>query len=157
VAAAVAMRSECRRIALARHNAANDAHPTRTRDVGHDVVQLDIHLHQGLLHVLNVRGGIVQQPFSLAQVGAQCRQLAFRSEAGPQQPVFVQPQPLNIADIGLATRDVLGVTGVDQHHFEAALIENLERRNPVDTGRLHCDRAKRRNSRTSPPCGAGRP
>jgi hypothetical protein len=80
------MGSECRRIALARHNAANDAHPCRTRDVGHDVVQLDIHLHQGLLHVLNVRGGIVQQPFSLAQIGAQCRQPPFGRKLALSSP-----------------------------------------------------------------------
>src|SRR5262245_58233269 len=71
------MRSECRRVALACHNAATDSQSCRARDVGHDVVELDIHLQQGLLHMLNVRGGIVQQPFSLAQVGAQCIAAAF--------------------------------------------------------------------------------
>ena len=34
---------------------------TRTGDVGDDVVQLKIHLRQGLLHMLNVRGCVLQQ------------------------------------------------------------------------------------------------
>ena len=46
-------------------------------------------------------------------------------------------QPRGIADIRLAARDVLGVTGVDDHHLEAALIEDLVERDPVDAGRLH--------------------
>jgi hypothetical protein len=54
------------------------------------MMQLDVHLHQRLLHVLDVRGGIVEQPLALSQVCAQRRQLALRPEAGPEQAVFVQ-------------------------------------------------------------------
>jgi hypothetical protein len=32
---------------------------------------------------------------------------------------------------------VLGVAGVDQQHLEAALIQDLESRDPVDAGGLH--------------------
>ena len=35
---------------------------------------------------------------------------------------------------------MLGVTGVDQNHLEAALLQDLEHRDPVDPGRLHGDR-----------------
>jgi hypothetical protein len=35
---------------------------------------------------------------------------------------------------------VLGIASIDQHHIKAALIENLEDWNPVDTGGLHRDR-----------------
>lgn len=35
---------------------------------------------------------------------------------------------------------MLGVTGVDQQNLEAALLQDLEHRNPVDPGRLHGDR-----------------
>jgi hypothetical protein len=52
----------------------------------------------------------------------------------------VQPlQPLSVADVALAPRDVLGVAGVDQHDLEPALLEDLVGRDPVDSGRLHGD------------------
>ena len=35
---------------------------------------------------------------------------------------------------------MLGVTGVDQQNLEAALLQELKHRNPVDPGRLHGDR-----------------
>ena len=49
-------------------------------------------------------------------------------------------QPLGVADVGLAARNVLGVAGVDQHHLEPALLEDLVGRDPVDAGGLHDDR-----------------
>ncbi len=74
------------------------------------VLQLNIHPHQRLLHVLDVRGRIVQQALALAQVGPQRRQFALGPKARAHQPILMQPpQPLRIADIGLATRHVLGI------------------------------------------------
>ena len=35
---------------------------------------------------------------------------------------------------------MLGVPGVDQQNLEAALLQDLEHRNPVDPSRLHGDR-----------------
>jgi hypothetical protein len=35
------------------------------------------------------------------------------------------PQPLSVADVGLAAGNVLGISGVDQHHREPALLEDL--------------------------------
>jgi len=35
---------------------------------------------------------------------------------------------------------MLGVPGVDQQNLEAALLQDLEHRDPVDPGRLHGDR-----------------
>jgi len=76
-------------------------------------MQLQVHLGQRLLQVLNVGGGVVQQPLALAQIGAQGGDVALRPEAAPQQTVLVQPlQPLRILHIGLAAWDVLGVTGI---------------------------------------------
>jgi hypothetical protein len=53
-------------------------------NVGHDVMQLHVHLHQCLLHVLDVRGREVQQRFSLAQIVAQCDDPTLRTKAGSQ-------------------------------------------------------------------------
>ncbi len=102
------------------------------------MVQLQVHLRQRLLHVLDVRGGAIEQTLALAQVVAQRRDLGVRAEAGAQQPVFMQPlQPLGVADVGLAPRHVLGVAGVDQHDCETALLQHLVGRDPVDPGALH--------------------
>ena len=104
-------------------------------------MELQVHLRQRLPHVLNVGRGVVQQPFPLAQIGSQNRNLALRLETAAQQAVGVQSlEPLDIADVGLAARNVLGIAGVDQQHLEAALIKDLESRDPVDAGGFHDNR-----------------
>ena len=52
-------------------------------------MELEVHLHQRLLHMLNVRRTVVQQALTLAQIDSQCSQLALGPEAGAQQPIFV--------------------------------------------------------------------
>src|SRR6476659_4440113 len=72
-----------------------------------------------------MRGGIVQQALALAQVSPQSGNVTPELETGTQQAVLVQAaKPLGIAHIGLASRDMLGVTGVDEHHLEPALLKN---------------------------------
>ena len=48
-------------------------------------------------------------------------------------------QPCGIADIGLASRHVLGVTRIDQNDLKPALLENLVGRDPIDPGGFHRD------------------
>ena len=111
-------------------------------DVGDDVMELNVHLGQRLLHMLDVRGRVLKKALALTHVGSQLRNLSFGSKAGPQQSKRMEPlQPLGIADIGLAPRHVLGVTRVDKKHGEPPFIEKLENRNPVDAGRFHDDRS----------------
>ena len=45
--------------------------------------------------------------------------------------------PLAVHDISLASRDVLHVTSVDEHHLEASLFEDVVDRDPVHAGGLH--------------------
>jgi len=105
------------------------------------VVELDVHLHERLLHVLNVRGGIVDQPLAMAQVRAQTYDAVAGPEAPAKQPVLVELlQPLGIVHIRLSAGHVLDVAGVDEQHLEPAGFENLKDRNPVHAGRLHGDR-----------------
>ena len=90
-------------VALARHDRADDGHAGHASDVGDDMMQLQVHLHQRLLHVLDMRRRIVQQPLPLPEIGAQPRYFGLRPEAGAQQAVFVKTlQPLRVADVGLA-------------------------------------------------------
>ncbi len=114
VTARVPVRGQNFRVALACDDGADDAHASYARDVGDDVMDLQVHLRQRLLHVLNVSCGVIQQPFPLTQVRAQNCNLAFRLEAAADQAVGMQSlEPLRVADVGLAAGDVLGVTGVD--------------------------------------------
>ena len=45
--------------------------------------------------------------------------------------------PLAVEDVGLATGDILDVTGVDEEDLKAALLEDLKDGDPVDAGGLH--------------------
>ena len=85
-----------------------------------------------------MRRAVFQQPLPLPQIGTQPRHFRLRPETGSKQTVLVQPlKPLRVADVGLPSRHVLGVTRVDHHHLEAALFKDLEDRDPINTGRLH--------------------
>ena len=140
LAALVAQGRKHTRVALAGHDRADDAHACGAGDVRHDMMQLQVHLRERLLHVLDMRGGVVQQPLALAQVVPQRRNPELRTETRPQQPMLVQPlQPLGVGHVGLAAGHVLGVAGVDQRHREPALLQDLEGRNPVHAGALHGD------------------
>jgi hypothetical protein len=69
---------------LTRYNGAHHLHPAHPGDVRDDVMQLHIHLHQGFLHMLDVRGRIFYQAFSLPQVSPQSRPLLSRLETAAQ-------------------------------------------------------------------------
>ena len=94
---------------------ADDLHPRHAGDVGDDVVQLDIHLHQRLLHVLDVRRGVVDQSFSMAQIGTQPDHCLARPEARSQKTVLMQLlQPLRVVDVRFPPGHILHVSSVHQ-------------------------------------------
>jgi hypothetical protein len=65
-------------------------------------MELQVHLGERLLHVLDVGGCIVEQALTLAQIGTQLGNLALGPEAGAQQAMGMEPlQPLRIADVRL--------------------------------------------------------
>lgn len=102
------------------------------------MMELRVHLHQPLLHVLDTGGSILGQPVSLAHAGTLRRDLRLGSEAAAQQAVRVELAQLpRIADIGFATGHVLGVTGGHQDYIEASGCEDLKRRDSVDACRFH--------------------
>jgi hypothetical protein len=73
-------------ITLARKDRADDPQPGRAGDVGNDEVELQIHLGQCLLHVLDVRGRVLEQTLALAQVGAQFNDLPFGRKLARSNP-----------------------------------------------------------------------
>ena len=58
-------------VALAGKNRADDPQAGRASDVGDDVVELEIHLCQRLLHVLDMRCCVLKQTLALTHVGTQ--------------------------------------------------------------------------------------
>jgi hypothetical protein len=53
------------RIALACDNGADDPHSGCAGNVRDNVMKLQIHLHQGFLHVLDMRGCVFHEPLPL--------------------------------------------------------------------------------------------
>ena len=105
-------------VALARRDRPDDGHAGNSGDVGHDMMKLQVHLRQRLLHVLNVCRRVIQQPLTLPEIGAQAGHFGLRPEAGTQQAVFVKAlQPLCVADVSLPPWYVLRIPGVDHHHL----------------------------------------
>ena len=81
LAAYVAQRDPYLRIPFTGNNGADDLHAGGAGDIADDVVQLQIHEGECLVHVLDVRGGIVQMPLSGTQVDSQRRNLTPRTKA----------------------------------------------------------------------------
>jgi len=59
----------------------DDAQASAAGDVGDYVVQQQVHLLQGFLHVLDVGGCVFHEPLPLTQIGPQGRNLGIRAEA----------------------------------------------------------------------------
>jgi hypothetical protein len=97
---------------------------------------------------LRLRQAVVTQfrPIPRATIPHICAQrgdLDLRPEAGSQQAILVQPlQPLGVADVGLASGNVLRSAGIEHPYMEFALLEYFEDRDTVDPGGLHNDRLR---------------
>ena len=102
---------------------------------------MDVHLGQRLLHMLHISALAAQQRAALAVQRAQHTHLLGGAECAAQQPVGHELlKPLTVQYVGLATRHILDVPGIDQKHREAARFQQLEQRDPVHAGGLHRDR-----------------
>jgi hypothetical protein len=134
----VAQRSQCVPVALAGDDGTQDGLAAGAGHVGDDGGQLDVHLHQRLLHVLHRARLRAQDRRALAHQGAQRAHRVTGAERAAQQAVAHELlQPLAVEHVGLAPRHVLHMPRVDQQHGEAACVEQLERRDPVHAGGLH--------------------
>jgi hypothetical protein len=45
------------------------------------MVKLEVHLHEGLLHMLDMRGRVFHQPLPVTQIGTECGDLGIRAKA----------------------------------------------------------------------------
>ncbi len=81
---------KCAGVPLPIDDRADDAHAGQTRDVSDNVVQLHVHEHQRLLHVLKVRRGIVHDALAVAKQRSKARDAVARPEAASKESVLVK-------------------------------------------------------------------
>ena len=138
VAAVVAVAGQDRRVPLAGDDGAEDAQPGHTRDVTDDAGEQKIHLDEGLLHPLDLRGGQLDQGGAVPQIGPQRDDAGGGAEAAAQQAVDVEvAEPLAVGHVTLAAGDVADVAGVDQQYLEAPGFEDVEDGDPIHPGGFH--------------------
>ena len=49
-------------------------------------------------------------------------------------------EPLTIRDVAFASRQILDMRRIDQFYFQSSLLQDLERRDPINSRRFHDDR-----------------
>ena len=72
--------SELKGIAFTIEDGTNDPHAGGSGDIADDFVQLDVHLGEGFLHVLDVGAGVEDESIPLPPVTAQHTDIVFRAK-----------------------------------------------------------------------------
>ena len=113
------------RIALAREHGLDNCHPRHTGEVADDMLQLDIHLGAGLLHMLDMLPRIGQEHGPLLQITAQHADLVGRPKRTGQEAERVEAlYPLAIVDVTLRPApDLLDLLRIHEEHLEAARLQ----------------------------------
>src|SRR6266446_434186 len=129
---------QLRGVALAGENRPDDREARHSRDVADDVLQLEVHLREGFLHMLDVLAGIGEEHGALAEVTAQHADLVRRPERTSQQAKGMEAlNPLTVMHVAFGPAfDFLDLLRVDQEHLEATRLEQLKERDPIDPGGL---------------------
>lgn len=136
----VAIGSQSLGIALPSNDGANDRLPGDAGDIAEGLRELHVHLQQGLLHVQDVRGAMLDELGAMPQQGAEGNEFCFGAKGACQQPVLMESlNPLGIADVAFFARYAAQGAGADEQAGEALRFEQLEQRNPVDAGGFHSD------------------
>src|SRR5712671_2920176 len=102
-------------------------------------MELDVHLIQGFLHVLDVNRCHLNQSVAMAKNRTDIADRLFWPEGRAKQAHCVQVlKPLAILDVCLPPWYVLHMTGIDKKNLESPRFEQLEKRYPVHARRFHC-------------------
>lgn len=91
LAAIIPQSRQPHRIAFSSHDRADDGHTGHASDIAADVLQLDIHLRQGFLYMLDMVTGITQEHGALPQITPQDTYLGLWAERAGQQAEGMQP------------------------------------------------------------------
>lgn len=90
------------------------------------------------MHLLDVLGSDLDQPFAMTPEESQHTDLIWRSKACLQQSDRVQVlNPLTIGNVALAPWNVFHMARIYQEYFEALGLEELKNWNPVNPSGLH--------------------
>ncbi|SAL07413.1 hypothetical protein AWB78_08572 [Caballeronia calidae] len=135
---AVTMARKDLRIALARDDCTDDRLPRHAHHIREHFGELQVHLHQRLLHAQHPTGLFGQQHLALAHHRAHHADLVIRPPGGPQQPQA--HEPLAILHVALAPRHILHLPCVDQPDCQPTLLQHLIHRNPEYAGQFQGDR-----------------
>ncbi len=135
---AVAVPGQHLGVSLPRQNRVEDRQARDPREVAEDVVELEVHLGEGLLHVLGVRGCQLNQGVPVPEEGPHGTDRLRRAEGPPQETDGMQIlEPLAVLDVGLPAGHVLDVARIHQTHRQAPRLEDLVEGDPVHAGGLH--------------------
>ena len=133
--------AQCRQrdgTALARDYGGQYPHAGDAVDVGHRMVQADVHLVQRLLDGLDRLRAHPLDVLAFADDRAHGVERVGRTERAAQKSAAVQPlQPLAVLDVALAARDHLDGAGVHKDAFDAGGFERVVDGNPEYARRLH--------------------
>ncbi len=125
-------------IPLPSQNRIEDSQSGFPVQIADHVVQVDVHLVQGSLHVLNLLTTPRHQVGAMAQITSQTANILGRVKGSVEQPIAVQLlQPLAIQDVGFAPWHSLQMLGVDQDHLHASHDQLRIQGHPVNPGGLH--------------------
>jgi hypothetical protein len=107
-----------RRIRLTGYHGPPALHPGPPRDGGAHVMPLQVHWPQGLLHVLEMSGRILQQALPGPQGSPPSRRRLRRMDTAPQSAIWVQRlHPLGLVDSGLTPRNIFDRPRLHQQDF----------------------------------------
>ncbi len=127
-------------IAFAGKDGLHDGGAGLTGDVSEHVMDLEIHLIERLVNVLDMPAALAHERVAMAPERAHAAHLGRRTESRAQQTNGVEVlQPLAIHHVGLAAGHVLHVAGVDQADLDLYLFKHLGQRDPINTRRFHRD------------------
>ena len=127
-------------IALALQDGLDDGQAGDAGQIADDVLELNVHLGQGLVHEADLIGGTTDEAVAVTEERADDANNLRGAKAGVEQTHRVKIlEPLTILDVGLATGEIFAMTGIDQADLKAGGVEDLEERNPIDAGGFHGD------------------
>lgn len=114
-------------IALPGQDRFHDGQTGGSGQIADDVVNLQVHLVQGLLHVLEMKSGHLNEVVTMAPQRTHSADLIVRTEGAAQESDGMKVlYPLAILNISFSTRHVLDVMGINQAHVELAFLQDLE-------------------------------
>ena len=106
------------------------------------MVQMQIHLIQRFLDMMDVPRPFSQQIAAMTSNGAQRTDGLRGPERRAQQTHRMQKlQPLAVQHVGLASRHVFNMPRIDEEDFDPGVILQLATRHHIDGGGLHRDGA----------------